>query len=79
MDFFDDIDTLARLFWNIENSKTASKNYLTQFSLHYRKLYELIKAGVYFLRVLLTGLQNTNINLNLKIFFIIYILCKTTN
>ena len=36
LEFFDDIDNLAELFWILQYSKTAPKYNLTQFSLHYR-------------------------------------------
>ena len=38
-EFFDDIDNLAELFWNIEDSKTTPKYNLTQFSLHYQFIF----------------------------------------
>ena len=36
LEFFDDIDNLAEPLWNLQYPKTAPKNNLTQFSLHYR-------------------------------------------
>ena len=35
LEFFDNIDNLAEPLWNLQYPKTAPKNNLTQFSLHY--------------------------------------------
>lgn len=59
MEFFGDIDNLARLFGNHQFSKAVPKNYLTQFSLHYPAVFQQDED--------LQKILSSNINVSKKI------------